>query len=321
MAQVKAEELRACPDFYVRRWKKKVHRETLKLGREVNRIHRSYTPQLRAIAKKQGRNRGKQYVSIGNMFLDDVEQLTRKRIATLDEYTTSEVLRIFDLMLPKGMGPIGSPPARDFWRVEFKGMTANERLARLRNKIAKKMRAIPSRLMKEAVLEEEEYATNAWSMARSYVESQATSNMWLAEMLRYVDGFNYQNAEQDVISHYEHLATLDELTCGECAALDGSIIDVGLPGMGDYEAQAWSQVNIHPRCRCVPTPVTKTWKELGFDIDEPPQGTRIARPYYPQTGPQGGRIWGKSSPGDKSVQGYVPADIRYKDWEKMKGRI
>jgi hypothetical protein len=61
-------------------------------------------------------------------------------------------------------------------------------------------------------------------------------------------------------------------------------------------------------------PITKSWRELGFDIDELPEGTRISRPGYPIEGPRGGRDWGKSSPGEGSVQGYVPASTRYADW-------
>lgn len=324
MANPKPEELRARPDFYMLRFRRKVHRQTVKLGREVKKIHASYVPQIKRVAKSRGGSR--QYVSIGNMMMDEVFALTHKRVSEVEEYASKEAAHIFDLMMPESVKPVTPPAPRDFWRVEFKGMTGNEREVRLRSKIAKKMRAIPSRVMeesvlREAVIEQEEYATRAWITARSYVESQATNNVWLAGIMSLVDGFDYQNAEQDVISHYEHLATLDELTCEECASLDGAIIDVGLPGMGDYEAQAWSQVSRHNRCRCCPTPVTKTWKELGFDINEAPTGTRIARPYYPKTGPQGGRIWGRSSPGAGTVQGYVPADVRYKDWIKKKGKM
>ena len=318
------EELRARPDFYLLKFRRKVHRQTLKLGREVKKIVASYNPQIKRVAEGQGRNRGKQYVAIGNMMMDEVSRLTHKRVSETEEYAIAEATHIFDLMMPKGTGPTGKAPARDFWRVEFKGMTPNEREARLRIKIARKMRVIPLMPMKESVLEEAEYATRAWSTARSYVEAQATGNLWLSGIMGLVDGFNYQNAEQDVISHYEHLATLDELTCEECASLDGAIIETGasdyIPGVGGgAEASAWGQVNIHPRCRCVPVPVTKSWRELGFDIDEPPMGTRIARPGYPQTGPRGGRTWGKSSPGADSVQGYVPADTRYKNWQLQRG--
>jgi hypothetical protein len=46
----------------------------------------------------------------------------------------------------------------------------------------------------------------------------------------------------------------------------------------------------HWGCRSVAVPVTKSWRELGFDNDELDEGTR------------------------SSMDGYVPAETTYKDW-------
>jgi len=56
------------------------------------------------------------------------------------------------------------------------------------------------------------------------------------------------------------LCTLDEKTCLKCLNLDGSENSVKLP--------------IHEGCRCVMIPISKSWKELGVDIDEVEEGTR-----------------------------------------------
>lgn len=47
-------------------------------------------------------------------------------------------------------------------------------------------------------------------------------------------------------------------TCMSCASLDGRVFDLG----------KGPSIPLHPRCRCVAIPVTKTWRELGIDRDE-----------------------------------------------------
>ncbi len=69
--------------------------------------------------------------------------------------------------------------------------------------------------------------------------------------------------------------------CPICAALDGKFWELGT---FDLYCPA------HPRCRCILTPVTKSWRELGFDVDELPPGTRA------------------------SMNGQVPSTMKYSEW-------
>lgn len=64
----------------------------------------------------------------------------------------------------------------------------------------------------------------------------------------------------DVIKGTRLVCALDEKTCLKCLEFDGSTNPPKLP--------------IHDGCRCITEPVTKTFKELGLDIEEILEGPR-----------------------------------------------
>jgi len=80
-------------------------------------------------------------------------------------------------------------------------------------------------------------------------------------------------ANRGVVKGYEWCAALEpgyqsgRGTCLRCAALDGQKWDM------DEERP---DCPLHPRCRCELLPVTKSWRELGLDIDEIEE---VARPW------------------------------------------
>jgi hypothetical protein len=65
-----------------------------------------------------------------------------------------------------------------------------------------------------------------------------------------------------------------------CVGLDGQTFPVG----------EGERPPAHPQCRSTTTPILKSWKELGIDLKEAPEGTRA------------------------SMNGQVPAKITYRDW-------
>jgi hypothetical protein len=81
-------------------------------------------------------------------------------------------------------------------------------------------------------------------------------------------------ANADVIKGVRHLATFDSHTCAQqCVPRSGAEWDLeGNPIKGRFPFQS---PPLHFNCRCVLTPVTKTFRELGINVDEP-KGTRAS---------------------------------------------
>lgn len=89
-------------------------------------------------------------------------------------------------------------------------------------------------------------------------------------------------ANSNIIKFEVWNATLDTRVCPQCAELDGERFELG----------KGPRPPIHFRDRCVRVPVLKSWRELGFDIDELPPSTRA------------------------SMDGQVPEDTTFSAWLK-----
>lgn len=73
-------------------------------------------------------------------------------------------------------------------------------------------------------------------------------------------------ANSDIIAEEVVVGTLDTRTCTYCMGLDGKRFPVG----------EGPKTPFHIGCRCLRAPVTKSWRELGFDFDELDAGTRAS---------------------------------------------
>ena len=90
----------------------------------------------------------------------------------------------------------------------------------------------------------------------------------------------------DVVKGVEIVATLDSRTTEICMSEDGQVYDVGEGPRPPF----------HYNCRTTTVPVLKSWKELGINLKEAPEGTRA------------------------SMDGQVPAKQTYGQWLKKQSR-
>jgi SPP1 gp7 family putative phage head morphogenesis protein len=97
---------------------------------------------------------------------------------------------------------------------------------------------------------------------------------------------SYFEANSDIIKGEQYLAVLDSRTTPLCQSLSGKVYQIG---KGPYPPQHWN-------CRSVRIPITKSYRELGFPIDEIPKSTQA------------------------SLNGQVPSEWNYNDWLKRQSK-
>lgn len=86
----------------------------------------------------------------------------------------------------------------------------------------------------------------------------------------------------DLIKGVQWVSTLDGRTSAVCRARDGKV----------YKPDEGPRPPAHPNCRSSTTPVVKSWRELGVNLKDAPEGTRA------------------------SMNGQVPASETYDSWLK-----
>jgi hypothetical protein len=94
----------------------------------------------------------------------------------------------------------------------------------------------------------------------------------------------------DVIKAIQWQSTLDNRTSNPCRLRDNKLYTIDHKPIGHSLPWGGGAGNFHFNCRSFSIGITKSWKELGFDIDEAPISTR------------------------QSMNGQVPADLSYGDW-------
>ncbi|AKD39226.1 hypothetical protein I926_09580 [Pasteurella multocida subsp. multocida OH4807] len=102
-----------------------------------------------------------------------------------------------------------------------------------------------------------------------------------------------RDENEDIIKGEQHISTLDTRTSEVCRVRDGLVWDLEKKPVGDHSVP-YQRPPLHPNCRSTLRLIMKSWRELGFDVDEIPESTRA------------------------SMDGQVKANITYEDWLKNK---
>jgi SPP1 gp7 family putative phage head morphogenesis protein len=104
------------------------------------------------------------------------------------------------------------------------------------------------------------------------------------------DRFHEENG--DIIKAIEWVSTLDSRTTPECMLRDGKQYTRDHKPIGHKLPWGAGPGRFHWQCRSTSVAITKSWRELGLDMDEMDPGTRA------------------------SMDGQVPAQTTYADWIK-----
>nr|DAE99997.1 MAG TPA: putative head morphogenesis protein [Caudoviricetes sp.] len=99
-------------------------------------------------------------------------------------------------------------------------------------------------------------------------------------------------ANRHMLKGWQWVAALSERTCRSCLAMHGTLHPLNEPGPLD-----------HQQGRCTRVPVTKSWKELGFQGDEPPG----------RVSPGDGEKWLRNQP--RKVQEHILGVDGLVQWE------
>lgn len=82
-------------------------------------------------------------------------------------------------------------------------------------------------------------------------------------------------ANKDVLAGWEWHSQLGARTCVACLSMHGTEHKISEAGpLG------------HQNCRCARVPITKSWKDLGFNIEEPPSQSKNAETWFNELTPE-----------------------------------
>lgn len=112
----------------------------------------------------------------------------------------------------------------------------------------------------------------------------------------------------DVLAGWRRVGTLDGRTCLVCGPLDGKLYKADEPR---------PPLPQHWQCRCLYVPEPKTWRELGVDMDELPEGDRPAVKHDERTVHH--KDGSTSTKFTVASAEQVPASTTYQTW--MKGQL
>jgi SPP1 gp7 family putative phage head morphogenesis protein len=263
-ADIVAQMQRFDPEAVTGAWSQKRLEKLLDAVRFVNRdaynkVNRHLTAELKSLSAYEGIYQANMLRSTLPVMVDVVSPSAEQLYAAVNSRPfQGRVLKDWGNDLEAG----AFAKVRDAIRQGFvEGQTTDQIIRRLRGTRANQFR--------DGVLEINRRSAEA--VVRTAINH--TANAARQELYK---------ANADLIGSWRFVATLDARTTVGCAVLDGKTFPIGSGPMPPR----------HYNCRSSSVPVTKSWRELGFDIDDLPPGTRA------------------------SMNGQVPGDMTYQQWLK-----
>jgi len=122
----------------------------------------------------------------------------------------------------------------------------------------------------------------------------------------------YQDENEDVFKGVQWVATLDTRTCPVCGPLDGKIWTYEDDPEAEGLVSDMPPLPRHPNCRCVSVPVTKSWRDLGVDIDDVPDDATRASMDGDVPGTMDWETWLKTQP--PNIQASILGPTKFKQW-------
>lgn len=110
-------------------------------------------------------------------------------------------------------------------------------------------------------------------LAASFREAQTLVRTAVAAIGNSAQLAAYQ-ANRDIFKGYEQVSVMDTRTSEICIAYSGATWDLDYRPTGKNDLPFNGGCPRHPNCRSSIVPIIKTWRELGVNIDELPEGTR-----------------------------------------------
>lgn len=276
------------------------HRKLRDLAQEIKALRDDVAAQLAA----RGPELADQTITRARLeaLLKDLEALSdrianrmmvdlTKDLRELSEYESAWMLRTFDATIPVAVETV-TPAAVTVWAA-IEARPFNDRLLkdwvrdytvsqRQRLTGAVRMAVIEGQTVDQLIrrivgTRSEGYTNGIINTSRRGAEALARTAINHTVTMARQETFN-QNA--NILKGVQWKATLDGRTSQICQARDGTV----------YKVDSGPRPPAHPNCRSTMVPVTKSWKELGIDLNEAPPGTRA------------------------SMNGQVPATLTYNAW-------
>lgn len=246
------------------------------------------------------------------VLLESTRVMNRDAYAHVDETMREEVrgLTSLELQFQEGMLARNTPPSIDIARLDvnqvYAGAMSRPFQGELLSEFIKDQEVSKARIIRRTIADgyvqnrttdeivrtlrgtrQNKYRDGALEVTRR--EAAAVVRTALSHTSQFAKD-RVAEANEDILGNLQWLSTLDSKTTPECQVRDNKLYTLKHEPVGHDYPWGAGPGRLHWQCRSTYTMLTKSWRELGVDIDEFDAGDRA------------------------SMDGSVPADTDYATW-------